>query len=146
MASCAPTGAIGDLGIILNSANFRPGYPVPWSNRADTLRQDHDRTNADLPDMPNADQVDGIAGGSADRSYPQAPRRTAGPEGGRSRWSGSGHSTRIAGFFARLRSFAYNILRFNQSDTIAQDRYAAALGGLEALSDMNCVEQPWCPW
>jgi hypothetical protein len=23
--SCAPTGAIGDLGIILNSANFRPG-------------------------------------------------------------------------------------------------------------------------
>src|SRR6516162_8160382 len=34
------------------------------------------------------------------------------------------------GIFARLRSFAYNILRFNQSDTIAQDRYAAALGGL----------------
>ena len=30
MASCAPTGAIGDLGIILNSANFRPGHPVPW--------------------------------------------------------------------------------------------------------------------
>jgi predicted transposase YbfD/YdcC len=32
------------------------------------------------------------------------------------------------GIFARIRSFAYNILRFNQSDTIAQDRYAAALG------------------
>src|SRR5580700_5472911 len=31
MAFCAPTGAIGDLGIILNSANFRPGHPVPWA-------------------------------------------------------------------------------------------------------------------
>jgi len=34
MASCAPTSAIGDLGIILNSANFRPGHPVPSSIRA----------------------------------------------------------------------------------------------------------------
>jgi hypothetical protein len=32
-----------------------------------------------------------------------------------------------------MRSFAYNILRFNKSDTIAQDRYAAALGGLKML-------------
>src|SRR5262249_27448972 len=46
------------------------------------------------------------------------------------------------GIFARLRSFAYNVLRFNQADPIAQDRYAAALGGLEALSDMNyCKER-----
>jgi hypothetical protein len=44
---------------------------------------------------------------------------------------------RAPGIFARLRSFAYNILRFNQSDTIAQDRYAAALGGIEALTDMT---------
>jgi len=48
---------------------------------------------------------------------------------------------RNPGIFARLRSFAYNILRFNQSDTIAQDRYAAALGGLEALSDMNYYKE-----
>jgi len=41
------------------------------------------------------------------------------------------------GIFARMRSFAYNILRFNQSDTIAQDRYAAALGGLKSLLSMN---------
>ena len=41
------------------------------------------------------------------------------------------------GIFARMRSFAYNILRFNQSDTIAQDRYAAALGGLKALLSMS---------
>lgn len=41
------------------------------------------------------------------------------------------------GIFARMRSFAYNILRFNQSDTIAQDRYAAALGGLKSLFSMN---------
>ena len=45
------------------------------------------------------------------------------------------------GVFARMRSFAYNILRFNQSDTIAQDRYAAALGGLEALNDMNYYKE-----
>lgn len=37
------------------------------------------------------------------------------------------------GVFARMRSFAYNILRFNQSGTIAQDRYAAALSGLKPL-------------
>jgi hypothetical protein len=41
---------------------------------------------------------------------------------------------RAPGIFARLRSFAYNILR---SDTIAQDRYAAALGGIEALDQMK---------
>ena len=41
------------------------------------------------------------------------------------------------GIFARMRSFAYNILRRNQSDTIAQDRYAAALGGLSFLLSMN---------
>jgi predicted transposase YbfD/YdcC len=40
------------------------------------------------------------------------------------------------GLFARMRSFAYNILRFNQSGTIAQDRYAAALGGLKSLFSM----------
>lgn len=38
------------------------------------------------------------------------------------------------GVFARLRSFAYNILRRNQTRTFSQDRYAAALTGLEALS------------
>ena len=41
------------------------------------------------------------------------------------------------GVFARMRSFAYNILRFNQSGTIAQDRYAAALGGLKSLCSMR---------
>ena len=41
------------------------------------------------------------------------------------------------GIFARMRSFAYNILRFNQSNTIAQDRYAAALGGLKSLLSMS---------
>ena len=37
------------------------------------------------------------------------------------------------GVFARLRSFAYNILRHNQTSTFNQDRYAAALGGVNAL-------------
>jgi len=38
------------------------------------------------------------------------------------------------GVFARIRSFGYNILRRNQARTFSQDRYAAALAGLDALS------------
>jgi predicted transposase YbfD/YdcC len=34
------------------------------------------------------------------------------------------------GIFARLRSFAYNILQRNRTSTFSQERYAAALGGL----------------
>jgi predicted transposase YbfD/YdcC len=37
------------------------------------------------------------------------------------------------GVFARLRSFGYNILRRNKVATFSQDRYAAALRGLDAL-------------
>ena len=37
------------------------------------------------------------------------------------------------GVFARLRSFGYNILRRNKAASFSQDRYAAALGGLDAL-------------
>jgi predicted transposase YbfD/YdcC len=37
------------------------------------------------------------------------------------------------GVFARLRSFAYNILRRNQISTFSQDRYAAALAEVDAL-------------
>jgi hypothetical protein len=48
---------------------------------------------------------------------------------------------RNPGIFARIRSFAYNILRFNQSDTIAQDRYAAALGGLNSLAALNLYNE-----
>src|SRR5271169_5369856 len=48
---------------------------------------------------------------------------------------------RNPGISARIRSFAYNILRFNQSDTIAQDRYAAALGGLKSLFAMNFYKE-----
>jgi predicted transposase YbfD/YdcC len=39
------------------------------------------------------------------------------------------------GIFARLRSFAYNILRRNATSTFSQNRYAAALAGLDALSE-----------
>ena len=41
------------------------------------------------------------------------------------------------GVFARLRSFAYNILKSNQTDTIPQDRLAAAFGGLKSMSSMT---------
>jgi predicted transposase YbfD/YdcC len=40
---------------------------------------------------------------------------------------------RNPGVFARLRSFGYNILRRNKVSTFSQDRYAAALRGLDAL-------------
>src|SRR5208282_1301118 len=41
------------------------------------------------------------------------------------------------GVFARLRSFAYNVLCRNQTSTFNQDRYAAALAGFDALTK-------WC--
>lgn len=37
------------------------------------------------------------------------------------------------GIFARIRSFAYNILRCHRTSSFNQARYAAALGGLDAL-------------
>jgi hypothetical protein len=41
------------------------------------------------------------------------------------------------GVFARLRSFAYNILMCNQADTIPQDRLAAAFSGLKSMFSMT---------
>jgi len=41
------------------------------------------------------------------------------------------------GIFARVRSFAYNALRRNQTSTCSQDRYAAALGGVDALGQVR---------
>jgi predicted transposase YbfD/YdcC len=41
------------------------------------------------------------------------------------------------GIFARLRSFAYNVLCRNKISTFSQDRYAAALAGFDALAS-------WC--
>ena len=35
--------------------------------------------------------------------------------------------------FARLRSFAFNILKSNKTSTISQDRYRAALAGIDNL-------------
>ena len=40
------------------------------------------------------------------------------------------------GVFARVRSWAYNILRRNQSNSIPQDRYAAALSGIKPIIKM----------
>ena len=45
------------------------------------------------------------------------------------------------GVFARLRSFAYNILKANRIGTLAQDRYRAALGGLGRLLKLLGVGQ-----
>ena len=35
--------------------------------------------------------------------------------------------------FARLRSFAFNIPKVNQTSTLSQDRYRAALAGIDNL-------------
>jgi len=37
------------------------------------------------------------------------------------------------GVFARLRSFAFNILKANRAGTLSQDRYRAALAGVDNL-------------
>ncbi len=43
------------------------------------------------------------------------------------------------GVFARLRSFAFNILKANQTDTLSQDRYRAGLVGIGKLLRMLAV-------
>jgi hypothetical protein len=40
------------------------------------------------------------------------------------------------GVFARLRNFGFNILKANRSSSISQDRYRAALAGIENLSQL----------
>ncbi len=43
------------------------------------------------------------------------------------------------GVFARLRSFAFNILKANRTDTLSQDRYRAGLAGIEKLLRMLAI-------
>ena len=43
------------------------------------------------------------------------------------------------GVFARLRSFAFNILKANRTDTLSQDRYRAGLAGIAKLLKMLAV-------
>lgn len=45
------------------------------------------------------------------------------------------------GVFARLRSFAFNILKANRTDTLNQDRYRAGLVGIKDLLRMLVVSQ-----
>ena len=43
--------------------------------------------------------------------------------------------------FARLRSFAFNILKANRTDTLSQDRYRAGLVGIKELLRMLVISQ-----
>jgi predicted transposase YbfD/YdcC len=43
------------------------------------------------------------------------------------------------GVFARLRSFAFNILKANQTHTLSQDRYRAALAGVNNLLQLITI-------
>jgi predicted transposase YbfD/YdcC len=43
------------------------------------------------------------------------------------------------GVFARLRSFAFNILKSNQTSTTSQDRYRAALAGIDNLLEVLAI-------
>jgi predicted transposase YbfD/YdcC len=45
------------------------------------------------------------------------------------------------GVFARLRSFAFNILKANQTDTLSQDRYRAGLAGIKNLLSLTAIHQ-----
>lgn len=41
--------------------------------------------------------------------------------------------------FARLRSFAFNILKANRTGTLSQDRYRAALAGIDTLLELTAI-------
>ena len=43
------------------------------------------------------------------------------------------------GVFARLRSFAFNILKANRTGTLSQDRYRAALAGVDSLLKLIAI-------
>ena len=45
------------------------------------------------------------------------------------------------GVFARLRSFAFNVLKANRTDTLSQDRYRDGLAGIGKLLRMLAVSQ-----
>lgn len=45
------------------------------------------------------------------------------------------------GVFARLRSFAFNILKANKTSSISQDRYRAALGGVDNLLRLIAIPE-----
>jgi len=45
------------------------------------------------------------------------------------------------GVFARLRSFAFNILKANQTDTLSQDRYRAGLAGIKNLLSLTAIRE-----
>jgi hypothetical protein len=41
--------------------------------------------------------------------------------------------------FARIRSFGFNILKANRTSTVSQDRYRAALAGVDKLLTLTGV-------
>ncbi len=43
------------------------------------------------------------------------------------------------GVFARIRSFGFNILKANRTSTVSQDRYRAALAGIDNLLALTGV-------
>ncbi len=45
------------------------------------------------------------------------------------------------GVFARLRSFAFNILKANRTDTLSQDRYRAGLAGIRNLLSLTVIRK-----
>ena len=45
------------------------------------------------------------------------------------------------GVFARLRSFAFNVLKANRTDTLSQNHYRAGLAGIGKLLRMLAVSQ-----
>ncbi len=45
------------------------------------------------------------------------------------------------GLFARLRSFAFNILKANRRSSLPQDRLRAAIGGVDYLLDLLHIPQ-----
>lgn len=45
------------------------------------------------------------------------------------------------GVFARLRSFSFNILKANRTNTLSQDRYRAALAGIDTMLSLVVIQK-----
>ncbi len=54
-------------------------------------------------------------------------------------WHGRSRIRPNPGVFVRLRSFGFNIFKANRTNTLSQDRYRAALAGVDNLLDLLAI-------
>ena len=132
-----PAGKLADT-------DWQPASPPSSASNARVHPQRRNRAAAPLPPRPPSTS-------STRRSPPPAPPRPSARIG---RIENTSHYSRDVtfgedrsrirtnpGVFARLRSFAFNILKANQTSTVSQDRYRAALAGIDNLLKLIAIPQ-----